>query len=768
MSTIKHGWQDNENPSSDTTSFFESNTNLQKAFGLLEKLKEYGVPYNSSIQANNASQPNLRMSHVKCGVSPSLTVIAEEAETGNFDMFISIHSNATTGDHNVLTHLNHCVYLYRGYDENPSVAESDKMGLACWPHSMSNKHMNYNWLADPTRPRDNNYTDNWTWGKCGYYPDGRDADNNPYWVKGDLSYNYYKNTEHTGDYYLNNGTYYKGFYAVLRHKVPGFLVEGYDHTYKPATHRAMNDDVCRHEGEMYAKGINDYFGWGKTDSYGKIYGIVRDHSVVMTHEYYAVKSVGSTRDDNQTINQIDNKKPLNNVTVELYNSSGALVDTYTTDDEWNGAYMFKKVAPGTYTIKHSRVGYGDVTQSVTVTANETNYLNIDMRTVAGGTAVQGHYAYGLSLTKTDDKTYTASFKSTGAMSNGKIILTNSSTKEQTVIQTGAISSEGTNNVTIDATKLEDGVNYSWSVAFDNPASTNVARIHKDSNVKTKGGRVGVAIDKDQTSSLFGTIYTVETLGGGIQRINPDFSRVGSQVLGNYCGSDNSNRTARIAVSNGKVYIANYANLNPGIWMYNPAASTATASAVNTDWWQRGVAFAGEGSKRIMYTTTTTTSSQNKIQVYMIGNSDTWSGDPSNSFNRTTLINDGNVIATDKGIFVSQHRYKGTNTSDKPAFEFFSAENVDYNNKSMICYVKYNSSVLASQLPGAESSGTLTGHQIGGMAITPDNKTFAIVDGYAEGSPANINVHIYQVTWDGKKPWLTHQYSFPLNGTQQVD
>ena len=153
-----------------------------------------------------------------------------------------------------------------------------------------------------------------------------------------------------------------------------------------------------------------------------------------------------------------------------------------------------------------RSGYGDVTQSVTVTANETNYLNIDMRTVAGGTAVQGHYAYGLSLTKTDDKTYTASFKSTGAMSNGKIILTNSSTKEQTVIQTGAISSEGTNNVTIDATKLDDGVNYSWAVAFDNPASTNVERIHKDPDVKTKGGRVGVAIDKDQTSSQIGRAH----------------------------------------------------------------------------------------------------------------------------------------------------------------------------------------------------------------------------------------------------------------------
>ncbi|MBQ3605187.1 MAG: carboxypeptidase regulatory-like domain-containing protein [Muribaculaceae bacterium] len=774
MSTIKHGHQDNYSVSSDTSSFFESNTNLQKGFGMLEKLKEYGVPYNNSLPATSASQTNIRFSRVASGGSANgtydreMSTIAAEAETWNADIFVSIHSNATTGDHNELTHLNHCLYLYRGYDGDPSVKESDKMAAACWPHSMKNKHMHYNWLADPTRPRDKNYTEGWTWGKCQYYPSGNDADGNPYWIKGDLSFNYYKDTEHYGDYYLTNGVYYKGYYAVLRHSVPGFLVEGYDHTYKPATHRAMNDDVCRHEGEIYARGLNDYYGWGKKDNYGKIYGIVRDHSVVMTHEYYAVKAVGSTKDANQKIDQIDNKKPLNNVRVGLYNEDGVEIDYYITDDEWNGAYIFKKVAPGTYTIKHSRPGYGDVTKTVTVIANETNYIDIDMRTNTASTAVRGHYAYDLSASQSGTNNV-LKFKSTGAMPNAKIILTNTTSGEQRVVETGAVS-EGENTVTISGYTFNEDAQYTWAVAFDNPISTGCKQIHSDPSVRTVGGRLGVAIDNDQTSPRFGAIYTIENLGGGIQRINPDFTKNGGVVLKNTFGIGGSNYTNRITTSNGKVYIANYSGTNPGVWVYNPGLSTENKTNITNYYYERGVAFNGKGSKRIMYTTTTTSSSACRIQGYVIGESDSWSGNssnPSNGFTTTLLINDGNILATDKGVIVSQWRYKGNNSSSKPAFVAYST-NIDYDAKSMIFYTKYNSSVLSSQLPGTESAETLTGHQIGGMAITSDYKTFAIVDGYTEGSPSNVKVHIYQVTWDEKKPWFNHQYSITLDGTYQVD
>ena len=83
-------------------------------------------------------------------------------------------------------------------------------------------------------------------------------------VRGDLDF--YGSGSETS----NNGTNYMGYLGVLKHGVPGFLVEGYFHTYQPARQRAMNDDVCRHEGHLYARGLIDYMGW-KAEKTGTIY-----------------------------------------------------------------------------------------------------------------------------------------------------------------------------------------------------------------------------------------------------------------------------------------------------------------------------------------------------------------------------------------------------------------------------------------------------------------------------------------------------------------
>ena len=761
MATIKHGAA-----MADTAGFYESNTNMQKAYGLLDKLKEYGVPYDASKSVtyyydSNGNkkwyQNNIRMSHATTGVNPELSVVAEEAQAMNADMFISIHSNANQGDGNNPsghTNFNQLLFLHRGWDGDPYVAGSYDMAMSCWKHAISNKHMHWNWLTDPRYPYDAGSAN---WGNASsfpgrvYYPSGKDADGNPYWIKGDVKFQY--NTD-------RNNSSYTRYYGVLNHTIPGFLVEGYDHTYRPAMHRAMNDDVCRHEGEMYARGINDYFGWGKKDSYGKIYGIVRDQSVTMNHQYWSVIQ-NPTRDANKYIDPIDNKKPLNNVTVTLYNSNGVAVDTYTTDDEWNGAYFFKKVAPGTYTIKHSLNGYKEVTQTVTVVANETNYIDIDMRTYSAADAVQGHFAYDLKLTKTDDKSYTASFKSTGAMSNSKIILTNSSTKEQTVIQTGSIS-KGTNNVTIDATKLDDGVNYSWAVAFDNPASNGCNLVQSDNSIIYNNGsadaRIGVAIDKDQTSPNFGTIYTLTAMGQGLQKFNPVFSPIGGKLITNLFGQDTQGssqyryeRSNRLEVNGGKVYIANYANSTyQGIWEYNPStgASPTKVSGSNT-YYERAIAFYGEGSNRKAFSSH---NSAYNVSRFDIGTNTSWQANsPSAYYTAANVLDngDGDIIVTNNAVIVSQSRFKGLNQSNNPAFVV-----LDHN-----MALKYKSDVINS---------TLNGSVRGGIALTSDYKTFAIADARPDGTNESINIQIYSVSWNGSTPTFTHQYTIPLSGTYQVD
>ncbi len=758
MSTIKHGNQTSTNVGSDTAGFFESNTNLQKGFGLLEKLIEYGVPFDRTKNQTNSNaarvgaaldlSQNIVMSHVKCGGSNTngeynrnLTDIAAEANSNNFDYFISIHSNATTGDHNVPTHLNHCLYLYRGYDGktySSSQSASIEMATKSWPHAMSNKHMNYNWLSNPNQPRNNeSYSNN----KMCYYPSGKDADGNPYWIKGDLTF----------QYGLKSGGSYIGYYGVLKHDVPGFLVEGYDHTYQPGLHRALNDDVARHEGEMYARGINDYFGFGKTDSYGKIYGIVRDHSVVMDHPFYQVTR-SNTVDANTTINQIDNKKPLNYVIAQLYNSAGTLVDTYTTDDEWNGAYFFKKVPPGTYTIKHIREGYQEVTQTVTVTANATNYLNIDMRSVADGTAVQGHYAYGLSLTKTDDETYTATFKSTGAMSNGKIILTNTSTGEKTEIQTGAVS-KGSNTVTIDATQFDEGVSYTWAVALDNPASAGYKQLYSDNSITYTGtykARIGLAIDNDETSANFGTIYTITGYGQGMQKYNPDFSKNGGKFLTSYFGISNISNSVRLETNSGKVYIANNDASSAGVWVWNPSTSSHS-KVISTK--AAGVAFSGSGSSRKMYISNT-----NCAYGYNIGTADTWSSGASTTYTNieTNLPNgDGDIFATDNAVVASQIRYAPNNATGAPAFVVTDLSG----------NITFNSPTLNTE---ATDGSSLEGCNGGGFAFSKDKSIFAIQEGATNNTAYEAPVKIYAVRWNGSTPTFVYQYTIPLSGTYAID
>ena len=762
MSTIKHGSQTSTSVGSDTAGFFESNTNLQKGFGLLEKLVEYGVPFDRSKNQSNSNaarkgaaldmSQNIVMSHVKCGgvdggdYNRNLNTIAAEVEANNFDMFISIHSNASTGDHNVPTHINQVLFLYRGTDGNPYVSGSDKMAKACWVHATSNKHMNYNWLSNPNQPRNTeSYSDN----RYGYYPSGKDANGYPYWIKGDITFTPGWDSYTTNSY---SGVSYRGSYGVMKHKVPGFLVEGYDHTYQPGLHRAMNDDVARHEGEMYAKGINDYFGWGKTDSYGKIYGIVRDHSVVMDNPYYQVTR-SNTVDANTTINQTDNKKPLNGVSVSLYNSSGTLVDSYLTDDEWNGAYMFKKVAPGSYTIKHSRPGYGDVTQSVTVTANQTNYINIDMRTVADGTAVQGHYAYGLSLTESSDKkTYTASFKSTGAMSNGKIILTNKSTGAQTVIQTGAIQ-QGSNSVTIDAQTLETDEKYSWAVVFDNPASKGYKLLKEDNSITYTGtykARVGVAVDNDETSANFGTIYTITGYGQGMQKFNPDFSKNGSKFMTSYFGISNISNSVRLETNGGKVYIANNDDSSAGVWVWNPSTSSHSR-VVSTK--AAGVAFSGTGSSRKMYI-----SGPSYAYGYNIGTSDSWSSSASTTFSNigTLLVNgDGDIYVTDNAIIASQIRYAPNNVIDVPSF---AVSDLSGN-------VKFNSKELNTE---ATDGSSLEGCNGGGFAFSKDKSIFAVVEGATNITSIEVPVKIYSVKWNGSTPTFIYHYTLSLSGTYGID
>ena len=375
----------------DTTNFFETNTNLRKGFGVLEKLRAMGLKFDPTLNqtgerhqigAARDMSNNIVMSHVKVGpyetenltrgqittrieniqkdvtltdeqkaeqIKPleellercelynrNLTEIDVEVDANNFDMFISIHSNAATEG----TTTNYPLFLYRGYDdinkEDPNVGvafqtESRKMADLCWGYAFENPHMG--WTAYSATNKN---------------------------LRGDI--NFY------GSSSVARG--YRGYLGVLKHGVNGFLVEGYFHTYQPARHRAMNWDVSYLEGAAYAHGIADYFGL-KKESSGDIYGIARDLHEKFSDQYYKANPLTK-----------DIYKPINNLKV-LLKKGNDVVAEYTTDNQYNGAFVFKNVEPGDYTLEFVSDEYkpGDPV-AVTVKAATISYPTVDLESTA--------------------------------------------------------------------------------------------------------------------------------------------------------------------------------------------------------------------------------------------------------------------------------------------------------------------------------------------------------------------------------------------------
>ena len=329
----------------DTLGFFESNTNLWKAFMLEEKLIGAGYGTKMSRRASGGSGTN--------EFNKALSTICTEAENYGADYYISIHSNA--GPEGELggangKFANYPVILWRGYTSKPGVTNSDKMAKACVTRLYEA------FWTNPGKPN----------GGGGPEPTTYYSPSNPR-ILGDL------------DFYNTSSTY--GYLGALKHNIPGYLSEGYFHTYSPARHRALSPEWCRQEGVRYFRGIQDYYG-KSGESVGYIMGYVRSKTEKFSHKYY-IPYTGSN----------DEYLPLNGAKIVLRNEANEVIKTncynyvkrmlkdqdyYTTDHNYNGIFVFENLKPGKYTLYVHKTGYKDLVKEVTVTADKTIYPEIFM------------------------------------------------------------------------------------------------------------------------------------------------------------------------------------------------------------------------------------------------------------------------------------------------------------------------------------------------------------------------------------------------------
>ncbi len=334
----------------DTNGFYESNTNLWKSFQTRATLIKMGVKAENITMSRTANGPYPYVSGAPDAeiYNRPLSEICEEVEIGNYDMFLSHHSNALTDG----TATNYPLMLYRGYDgENGDLAPGSRaMSLTCWPIFYTNQ-------IDPM---------------TNYSPSSPN-------VRGDI--NFYGSSS-------TNSMGYTGYLGVLKHGAPGFLVEGYFHTYQPARHRALNEDYCHQEGVRIARGICEYFGL-TPESTGYIMGSVKDLHNHLIHNLYKYNA-----------GTMDQWAPINGAVVTLL-KNGQAVATYTTDQLYNGVFVFEDLEPGTYTLTVEAEGYkplGDFTPN----AVESQWVEL-VNAAAGNLVVEANKTtYAVPLLEATD------------------------------------------------------------------------------------------------------------------------------------------------------------------------------------------------------------------------------------------------------------------------------------------------------------------------------------------------------------------------------
>ena len=305
----------------DTCGFWESNTNLWKSWYFEKKLKDVG--YTVMKSRNSCFY----------GSNRELHVIAQESQSFGSDYFVSVHSNA----HDLGKTTNYPSFFIKGYTGNESTPGSIAGAKSMWP---------YIW-------------DIWAGGM--EYNTAYSATNMA--IIGGMSMNGWD-------------------YGVLNYQSrPSTLAEGYFHTYQPACHRALNTDWCRQEGLRFARGIKKHFGTSG-ESKGYIMGYIRTKEKEINQNYY-----------NTSRRYNDVYYPINGAQVVLRNSNGDIIktdnylyakrdepnrnkDIYTTDNEYNGVFVYDDLTPGKYTIYVYASGYKNYEETITVTADKTSYTQI--------------------------------------------------------------------------------------------------------------------------------------------------------------------------------------------------------------------------------------------------------------------------------------------------------------------------------------------------------------------------------------------------------
>lgn len=146
------------------------------------------------------------------------------------------------------------------------------------------------------------------------------------------------------------------------------LSEGGMHEHRPQAHRLMNDDYNWLEAWYFAQALMQFFDTEDRFVTGNVAGVVYDNHNLREFSYPSTFTYkGRDRND-----------ALNGAHVELIDANGKVVQERTTDNDYNGVFVFRNITPGEYTVKVSHDKYYSEEQKVTVTADKVTYQDMQM------------------------------------------------------------------------------------------------------------------------------------------------------------------------------------------------------------------------------------------------------------------------------------------------------------------------------------------------------------------------------------------------------
>lgn len=245
-----------------------------------------------------------------------LNDITAECNNLNCDLFFSIHSNAGED-------VNYPMMFYR----------EQTAGTPRYPGNVTMSKILFKNLISNRLP---------AWS--------REAE----WIAGDITY-------------CRSAFGWTNGYGILRYLYTvGVLSEGSMHENRPEAYRLMNDDFLWLEAWHFVRAIMEY-AETETFSTGNVAGVIYDNCNLREHD--------SPKTNFSKIGR-DKYMPVRKCRVELQDMSGNIVQVRTTDDLYNGVFVFRNVAPGNYKLYVNDPRYYSYTNDITVTANEVTYNDI--------------------------------------------------------------------------------------------------------------------------------------------------------------------------------------------------------------------------------------------------------------------------------------------------------------------------------------------------------------------------------------------------------